>query len=170
MAKTTKPTVRKEGSDVAPAARGGWGNFEAFRNEIDRMFEDFSRGVTRTPIWKHMTGAATVPAVDIVEKDKAFEVTAELPGLSESDVDVKVADNRLVITGEKKEEHERDDKGYHLSERNYGSFMRSFSLPEGVDSGKIDATFKNGVLKVTLPKTAGAARKPEKKIPVKKAS
>ena len=168
MAKAAKAPVKKEGAEVAPRHASPWGGFDALRDEMDRMFDDFSRGVMRMPRWRRMAGAATVPAVDIVEKDKAFEVSVELPGLSESDIDVKVTDNRLTVTGEKKEEREETDKGYHLSERRYGSFMRSFSLPPGVDAGKIDASFKNGVLRVTLPKGAEAA-KPEKKIAIKKA-
>jgi HSP20 family protein len=167
MAKAAKPPVKKEATEVAPRRHGPWGTFDALRDEMDRMFDDFSRGVVRMPAWRRMAGGATVPAVDIVEKDKAFEVSVELPGMKESDIDVKVTDNRLTITGEKKEEREQNDKGYHLSERRYGSFMRSFSLPEGVDADKIDAAFANGVLKVTLPKGA-EARKPEKKIAVKK--
>jgi HSP20 family protein len=168
MAKAAKTPAKKEGADVAPRASGPWAGFDALRDEMDRMFDDFSRGVTRMPRWRRMAGAATAPAVDIVEKDKAFEVSVELPGMTESDIDVKVTDNRLTITGEKKDEREETDKGYHLSERRYGSFMRSFSLPPGVDAGKIDASFKSGVLRVTLPKGAEAA-KPEKKIAIKKA-
>ncbi len=168
MAKTAKTPAKKQGADVAPRASGPWAGLDTMRDEMDRMFDDFSRGVMRMPRWRRMAGAATVPPVDIVEKDKAFEISVELPGMSESDIDVKVTDNRLTVTGEKKEDHEETDKGYHLSERRYGSFMRSFSLPPGVDGNKIDANFKNGVLKVTLPKAAAAA-KPEKKIAIKKA-
>lgn len=167
MAKTAKTPARKEAADVAPRPSGPWAGFDAIRDEMDRLFDDFSRGIMRMPRWGRMTGAATVPPVDIVEKDKAFEISVELPGMSESDIDVKVTDNRLTVTGEKKEEHEKTDKGYHLSERRYGSFMRSFSLPPGVDADRIDANFKDGVLRVTLPKTAEAA-KPEKKIAIRK--
>lgn len=168
MAKsTTKTPATKETMEPRPQWPSVWGGLESFRDEMDHLFDDFARGIGRVPAIRRMTGAATVPAVDIVEKDKAYEVTAELPGMSEADVDVKVTDHRLTITGEKKEESEKTDKGYHLSERRYGSFMRSFPIPEGVEADKIDAAFKNGVLKVTMPKSADA-QKPEKKITVKK--
>jgi HSP20 family protein len=108
------------------------------------------------------------PAVDIVDKDKAYEITAELPGLDESNIDVKFADGTLTIKGEKRDEKEDKQKGYYLSERRYGSFQRSFGVPDGVDADKIEANFKNGVLTVTLPKTA-EAQKSEKKIAIKKA-
>jgi HSP20 family protein len=123
-----------------------------------------------------------VPAVDFVEHDKAYTVTAELPGMSESDIDVKYADGTLTIRGEKKEDKEEKKKDkeekkkdkeekkkdYYLSERRFGSFQRVFQVPSGVDADKIDATFKNGVLAVTLPKSVEAVRN-EKKIAIKKA-
>jgi HSP20 family protein len=108
------------------------------------------------------------PAVDVTESDKAYEITAELPGLDEKNIEVNVANGGLTIRGEKKEEKEEKQKDYYVSERRYGSFERYFSLPEGVDADKIQASFKNGVLKVTLPKTA-EAQKPAKKIEVKAA-
>jgi HSP20 family protein len=104
----------------------------------------------------------------VVNKEKAYEITAELPGMDESNIDVKVSDGTLTIKGEKKEEKEEKEKDYYLSERRYGSFQRAFAVPDGVDTDKIDAQFKNGVLTVTLPKTA-EAQKSEKKIAIKKA-
>jgi len=91
-----------------------------------------------------------------------------LPGLDASNIDVKYADGRLTIKGEKKEEKEEKKKDYYLSERRYGSFQRSVNLPNGIETDKIEAKFKNGVLTVTLPKTA-EAQKSEKKITVKAA-
>ena len=102
------------------------------------------------------------------ESDKAYEITAELPGMDEKDIEVNVANGALTIKGEKKEEKEEKQKDYYVSERRYGSFERYFELPDGVDAGKIEAAFKNGVLRVTLPKTA-EAQKPAKKIEVKAA-
>jgi HSP20 family protein len=107
--------------------------------------------------------------VDIAETDKAYELTADLPGLEEKNIEVKVANGGLTIKGEKKEETEEKGKDYHLSERHFGSFQRYFRLPETVDIEKIAATFKNGVLKVTLPKKP-EAQKSEKKIEVKSAT
>jgi HSP20 family protein len=105
--------------------------------------------------------------VDIAEKEKEYEVMAELPGMDENNIDVKFADGMLTIKGEKKEEKEEKKKDYYLSERRYGSFQRSFQVPDGVDAEKIEASFKNGVLTVKLPKTAEAVKQ-EKKIAIKK--
>ena len=89
------------------------------------------------------------PAVDIAEKDNAYEVTAELPGMDEKNIEVNVANGKLTIKGEKQEEKEEKKKDYYLHERHFGSFQRSFRVPEGVDADKIDAHFKKGVLTVT---------------------
>ena len=102
----------------------------------------------------------------MADTEKAYEVTAELPGMDEKNVEVKLANGVLTIKGEKKEEGEKQ-KDYHLSERRYGSFQRSFTVPDGVDAEKIEATFKNGVLMVSLPKTPEAQKK-EKQIAIKK--
>ena len=118
--------------------------------------------------WRREISWGKVPAVDIVEKDKAYEFSAELPGMDESNIDVKFADGTLTIKGEKNEEKEEKKKDYYLSERHFGSFQRTFQVPNGIDPDKIDATFKNGVLTVTLPKSAEAAKN-EKKIAIKKA-
>jgi len=119
--------------------------------------EPFSR---RPMVW------GTAPAVDITEKEKEFEVTAELPGMDESNIGVKLSNGTLTIKGEKKDEKEEKKKDYYLSERRFGSFQRSFQVPEGVDADKIEASFKKGLLTVTLPKTAEALKK-EKNIAVK---
>ncbi len=109
---------------------------------------------------------AAVPAVDVTETDKAYEIAAELPGMDEKNIEVKLADGTLTIKGEKQEEKEEKKKDYYLQERSFGSFQRTFQVPDGVDTDKIEATFKKGVLTVTLPKTA-EAQKAEKKIAVK---
>ncbi|NJM83161.1 MAG: Hsp20/alpha crystallin family protein, partial [Tabrizicola sp.] len=105
------------------------------------------------------------PAIDVVEKDGNLEITAELPGLAEKDVEVKMVNNTLVIKGEKTDETEERKKDYYLSERRYGSFQRSFRLPEGTDADKIAARFDKGVLTVTLPVPASASAA-ERQIPV----
>lgn len=86
-------------------------------------------------------------------------MTFELPGLEEKDIDVQVTDDALTVKGEKKHEREEKRKDYHLPERSSGSFFRAIRLPAGVDSAKADTMFKNGVLTVTLPKTAEAKSK-----------
>ena len=175
MAETaTKLPVGKEEKADRPAE---WRPFESLRREVDRLFEDFQLGSWRSPFgrslfdvqpfWRGEVGWGKAPAVDIVEKEKAYEITAELPGMDESNIDVKFSDGTLTIKGEKRDEKEEKKKDYYLSERRYGSFQRSFGVPDSVDADKIEANFKNGVLTVTLPKTA-QAQKSEKKIAIKK--
>ena len=104
---------------------------------------------------------------DIGEDDKAIEISAEMPGMDEDDVDLTLSDGVLTIKGEKKAEHEEKDKNYHLTERRYGAFQRSFRLPDTVEEGKVKASFDKGVLKVLLPKTV-AAKSKTKKIAISK--
>jgi len=99
------------------------------------------------------------PAVDIVEDDKEYTIKAELPGVNKEDVKVTVEGGVLSITGERKEEKEEKDKKYHRIERSYGSFVRSFTIPEGGMTDKIAAEFRNGVLKLHLPKDEKAKAK-----------
>jgi len=171
---TTKVPVTTEKKTGEPAsALQTWQPFKSLRQEMDRLFEDFERGwgwprslFSIEPFWRREATWAAAPAVDVAETDKAYEITAELAGLTEKDLDVKLANGVLTIKGEKQEEKEEKKKDYYVSERRYGAFARSFRLPEGVDTDKIEASFKNGVLKVTLPKTPEAQRA-EKKIAVK---
>ncbi len=150
------------------------------RREVDRLFEDFTRGYWHLPFtggrvfdvapyWRGDVAFGATPAVDVVEEDDAYTVSAELPGIDPKNIEVKFAEDTLVVKGEKKEEREEKKKDYYLSERRYGSFERSFRVPDGVDADKIAANFKNGVLTVTLPKNADAKRK-QKTIPVKVAA
>ena len=103
-----------------------------------------------------------------METDDAVQITAELPGMSENDIDISLSDGVLTLKGEKKDEKEVEDKGYYLSERRFGFFQRSFRLPEGIDEDRIEASFDKGVLKITLPKTQEATKQ-AKKISVKSA-
>ena len=119
--------------------------------------------------WPRRDVFRLAPALDLVEKNGGYVITAELPGLDEKNVEVKLSNGALTIRGEKKEETEKEGKEYHLSERRYGSFQRAFRVPEGADSGKIEASFRNGVLTVKLPKSAEAKASEKKKIDVKAA-
>src|SRR5262245_20223179 len=131
MAET--PAKSKETGAVRPENM-----LSTLRDEMDRMFDRLSRGfmalpsIGRTSEWESdfqgMVDSA-VPAVDIAETDKGFRITAELPGMKRDDVEVSVAQGLLTIKGEKKEEREEKEKGYYLSERRYGTFQRSFRLP-----------------------------------------
>ena len=97
-----------------------------------------------------------MPTVDVSETENDFEIRAELPGVSESDVNVSVTDNRLTVKGEKRQETETDGKNYHRVERRYGSFQRSFTLPRNVETSNIKAGFQDGVLTLTIPKAEEA--------------
>ncbi|AEG48587.1 MULTISPECIES: Hsp20/alpha crystallin family protein [Sphingomonadaceae] len=132
------------------------------RTEIDRLFEDFGRPAASLFGVGNRSSIAPVPAVELVDEDKAYRLTAELPGLSDDDIDISVADGLLTIAGEKKEETERKDKGYVFSERRYGSFRRQVSLPSDVDPNAITAAFKDGVLTVTLTKDENAPARSRK--------
>src|SRR3990172_5392275 len=149
------------------AARGFLGKSRAFAAWGNEGWPASRAPFDVEPFWRGELSFGKAPAVDIVEKEKEYEITAELPGLDENNVEVKFADGLLTIKGEKREEKEERKKDYYLSERRFGSFQRSFQLPDGVDADKIEACFKNGVLTVTLPKSPEAQRK-EKKIAIKK--
>jgi HSP20 family protein len=170
----TKLPVKTDGQAPAPASSALWHPVDDLRREIDRLFEDFGRGNWFHPLRSINLGPVFnrpgwgTPAVDIVEKDAAFEIAAELPGLEAENVEVTLKNGAVVLKGEKHEEKEEKSKDYFLKERQYGSFERSFAVPEGVDTGKIAAEFKNGVLKVTLPKTADA-QKPVQRVEIKAA-
>lgn len=173
MANETKLPVTK--SPTAPATAGEvWQPFQALRHEIDQIFDDFGNGFWNRPfrslarLERNVNKSFSAPAVDVAESDKAYEITAELPGLEEKNIDIKLVNGGLTIRGEKKEETEEKKKDHYVSERRYGSFERYFTLPDGVNADKIEATFKNGVLKVVLPKTE-EAQKPAKTISVKAA-
>ena len=111
-------------------------------------------------------GWGSTPAVNMIEKENAYELTGELPGMDESNIELKVAGGVLTIKGEKKEEKEEKGADYVLSERRFGSIQRSIPLPEGIDLERIEASFKKGALTVTMPKTP-EAQKSERKIAIK---
>jgi HSP20 family protein len=108
------------------------------------------------------------PRLDVEENEKEYLISAELPGMDEKDIDLSIDNNMLTVKGDKKEEKEGKQGDYHLVERHYGSFSRSFELPEGIDAEKVEAHFKKGVLRISLPKTP-QAQKEVKKITIKAA-
>jgi len=173
----TKLPVKHEPKSPALAPAPAWHPVSALRHEIDRLFDNFDIGFWRSPFRSSLFDTSPLgrfeswlgsPAADIAEKDNEYEITCELPGMDEKDIDIKFTNGMLMIKGEKKAEKEEKKKDYYLSERRYGSFERSFRVPEGIDCDNIAANFKKGVLTVTLPKTA-EAKKQEKKIEVKAA-
>ncbi len=142
---------------------------ESLRRQVNSLFPDLASRKNLSdfePFERFFSGWPAIPAVDLVEKDGEFAITAELPGLDEKNVEVKLSNGTLTISGEKKDERENKEKDYYFSERRYGSFKRAFRLPDGVDTDKIEAAFDKGVLTVRLPKTV-EAQKAEKKIEIK---
>jgi HSP20 family protein len=149
---------------VRRSARREVNPFALLQREIDRLFEDVGRGL---PSPGTMGTLEPTVSMDLVESDKDIELTVELPGMDPKDVDISIAGDVLTIKGEKKAEKEDKGKNYRVIERSYGSFMRSVELPAGVNPDSINASFSNGVLKVTVPKPAAAEAK---KISVKSAA
>lgn len=145
--------------------------FHAMQTEMNRLFEDFWPDFEMPALAGGNGGlaAGVAPRVDVSETEKEIQVTAELPGLEEKDVEVTYADGMLTIAGERKTEKEEKDeeKKYYVKERSYGSFRRVFALGEDVEEDKIKAEFKNGVLTVVLPKAKEAVAK-TKRIPIGK--
>ena len=176
MAETSKDIDVKKGKHASetPAPVD---MFDGLREEMSRAFDNFLTGFPRFPFGREafdlsnfstpIGGSAfRAPAVDVKENDKAFVITAELPGMSDEDIGVSLADGVLTIKGEKKDERDEKKDNFHLSERRYGTFQRSFRLPENVDAEKIAGDFSNGVLSLTLPKS-DKPHSAERKIDIK---
>jgi HSP20 family protein len=173
------PVKADQKAEAKSAVPQAWRPLESLRREVDRLFDDFGAEFWRSPfrrslfdkepIFRRELEVGPAPAVDIVEKDNAYEVTADVPGFDEENIEVGLQNGFLFIKGERKSEKEEKKKDYHLTEREFGSFERRFTLPEGVDADKIEASLKKGVLTVTLPKKP-EAQKPAKKIEVKAAA
>ena len=174
-AETKVPVTTETKTEAPPTAMQMWRPFENLRREVDRLFDDFNMSPFRLPFRRPMFDIepfwspeswVALPAVDFVERDNAYEVHADLPGMDEKDIEVKVSNSVLTIKGEKREEKEEKKEDFRLRERRFGSFERALRVPETVDVDKIEASFKKGVLTLVLPKTA-EAQKPVKKIEVK---
>jgi HSP20 family protein len=176
---TTKVPVKSEERPVGGVLERPWEALMSVRDEIDRMFDEIWSGGMLSPFRRRrreftetfrgapFSWGTSMPAVDVIDKGKEVQVRAELPGMDEKDIDVRLSEDTLTIRGEKKEEREEREEGnYYVSERRYGSFQRSFRVPEGIDPDKVDANFQKGILTITLPKTPEAQQK-AKKIEVK---
>jgi HSP20 family protein len=123
------------------------------RHEMDRLFDRFFEPQE----WFEMPSLGEwMPSMDVSESKDAYVVKMEVPGMDPADIQVSIQDNMLTVKGEKKQEKEQKDEKYHRVERSYGAFERAVRLPSAVDGGKVTATFKNGVLTATLPKTLAA--------------
>lgn len=180
MAENVLKPVEVDDLSAGGELSGDWRPLETLRREIDRLFQDIETGKSlirpscdRTifdfePFSRGDSSLSSIPPVDIVEKDTCFEISAELPGVNPQDIEVNVNSDTLRIKGEKKEVRENNDQkqDFHLSERRFGVFQRTFRFPEQVDSDKIEASFNEGVLTVILPKSA-EPQPPGKNIPIK---
>ncbi len=183
MAQKAEKVTRKVEGNRGGLVEGSWEPFTNLREEIDSLFENIAPGWTHNPLRQGRQSVAepsrgavvgwgtAVPAVDVVDKQKEVLVRAELPGLDQKDIDVRLSDDMLTIRGEKKDEHEAGDEdgSYYVSERRYGTFQRTIRVPQGIDADKVEASFSKGVLTVTLPKTREAQDR-SKKIDVKSAN
>ena len=131
---------------------------DSLQGEMNRLFSTFFD----TPTGRAGNGGTTaasrrwIPAMDLVETGDHFVLKADLPGISENDVNIEVENNVLTVSGERKTEHEEKHEGYYRLERATGAFARSLTLPEGIDAEAVSATFDNGVLEVRIPKPAQA--------------
>jgi len=167
MAITDLIPWKRDGEKNVPVKREDSDPVYSLQRNMNRLFDNFFDNFSLAsfePFGKSFD--AFNPTVDVSETDKEIKVAAELPGLDENDIEVSLARNVLTISGEKKEEKEDRGKNYYRMERSYGSFRRTVPLPVEVESDKVEAKFKKGVLTVTLPKTA-AAQKQAKRITVK---
>lgn len=144
-------TRKRWAGDVTP-----WREFDLLSDRMREMMEPgFPEAFFRGPAWAGLEEWA--PAVELVEKDGEYVLTAEVPGIPKADIDVAIDDNVLTLKGEKKTEFEKDEGRAHIRERRYGSFERSFTLPRNVDASKVRAEFRDGIVQVHLPK--GEAKK-----------
>ncbi len=154
--KNLMPFGRKD----VPVRREEENPFRALRREMDSLFENFFHGFEMEPFTSRH--GAFSPDIDVVESDKEIAVTVELPGMDEKDIDVSLNEDTLTIRGEKKAEKEDKGKDFYRMERSYGSFSRSITLPKEVNTEKVEAQFKKGILTVVLPKTSKAVEETRK--------
>jgi len=147
--------------------------FFQLHREIDRLFDDAFSGfpsALRGPReWPELASIMLTPELDIKETDTNYVLSLEVPGVAKEDVDIRIDGNTLVIHGEKKQETKKEDENYHCVERHYGSFERTLTLPKDANADNIDASFKDGVLTITIKRQAKSLPKEAKKIEVKAA-
>ena len=141
----------------SPTRWDPFGELSTLQERMSGLFEDLLPSTRKGE--EELNTGTFYPAVDIIEGDKKVNLRAELPGMKKEDVHVEVNDDTITLRGERKIEKEDKKQNYHRIERSYGSFHRSFSLPDTVDRGKIEAHYKDGILEVTIPR--GEEAKPK---------
>jgi HSP20 family protein len=175
MAKQSEPAAPEETLNADAGSAHEPSRIEMLREEVNRVFDMVHPSDWRLPIpsasgfeWRlpRVADWRPFPSVDLVETKKSFVYTAELPGLSEVDVEVKISNSTLVLSGVKNDTYDEGEGEHHFSERRFGQFRRSFHLPEGINTAKVAAEMSNGVLSVTFPKSASAGKN-EKTVKIK---
>lgn len=157
----------KKGKDTSLEQREDQDALLDIRTQMNRMFDEFfERPFGLHPFGRSLISEDFSPRMDVSETDQEVSVSVELPGMDPEDIHVTIDRNTLAISGEKQAEKEEKSQHFFQVERSFGSFRRSITLPGIVDENKIDASFKNGVLKVKLPKTE-ASKKETKRIKIK---
>lgn len=150
----TLPATRQQSPAVTPFAR--------LRDEIDRLFDDFTFPRPARSIFAFPAQAELAPVMDLTATEDGYRITAELPGVDTKDVDVEFADGVLTLSGEKREDSERKEDGYLVSERRYGSFRRQQTLPSDIDPDSISAKARDGVLTIEMKKDKAAKNRAKK--------
>lgn len=154
--------LRRRGNSL-PARRENDSPVMAIQNEMNRMFDQFfSDPFTMLSLPAMRSVADFMPRIDVSESGNAMQVTAELPGMDEKDIQLTLENDALIISGEKKNDVEEKGKNFHRVERSYGSFQRVIPLVSEIQADKVEANFRNGVLNITLPKTQAAAKQTQK--------
>jgi HSP20 family protein len=137
-----------------------WDPFRDLLSLQDRMNRLFEESMTRDKVFEEaFTSGVWSPVVDIYETDTSVILKAELPGMTKDDIVIEISENNLILKGERKFQKDIKEENYHRIERSYGTFSRSFTLPDTVDRGKVSASFKEGILEITIPKIEGAKPK-----------
>jgi len=172
MAQEVK-TSEKKSAPTPTTEEGFWVGSTELRKEFDRLFDTLLQPSSWFPnkgegsgfrppwTWGSFPGSFT-PAVDLIEKDDEFLISAEIPGVEAQDLSVDISGDMITIKGEKSQSTEQKEKNYHIQERHHGVFQRSFPLPRGVNSDKITASFDKGVLSISLPKAKTSGTDPKK--------
>jgi HSP20 family protein len=160
----------QEQPEVLPARRDDATGDPLLRmhQEMDRMFDQFLGRVPGSALAGRTGSLWLKPSVDIAEGRKAYQISVEVPGISEDEIDLSIDGDDLIISGEKRQEHEEDEEGYHRIERSYGQFRRVLSLPGDADTDRISARFKNGVLDVQVPRRKDGERPGVRRIEIER--
>lgn len=144
--------MSKQSRKVPVESDEGFHPLNTLRTEVEHVFGRLAEG------FRNLRGERRQPSANASESGNSYEISIELPGTYAGDIDLKVEGDVLVVSGEKRDEREETDRNYYLVERSYGAFRRAFRLPEDVDRDRINAEFSQGVLKIDMPRAAGAEK------------